>query len=100
LIAPGRRATVAGPPLLTWTPVRSARYYNVQLFRNGHKILSEWPRRARLQLKKKWRFHGKRYRLKPAEYRWYVWPGEGAREANRYGRRIGRRSFTVMPPSG
>lgn len=97
LLTPERRAAVPGPPLLTWTPVRGARYYNVQLFRNGRKILSAWPTRASLQLKPTWRFHGMRYRLKPARYRWYVWPGEGRRAAHRYGDRIGGRSFTVMP---
>jgi len=97
LLSPGKRATLGGPPLLKWTPVRRARYYNVQLFRNGNKIMSEWPRLASLQLKRKWRFHGKRYRLKPAKYRWYVWPGKGRRAENRYGRRVGRRSFTIAP---
>jgi len=97
LIAPARRAIVAAPPLLTWTAVRNARYYNVQLFRNGRKILSVWPRVARYQLHKHWRFHGKRYRLKPAKYRWHVWPGKGSRAANRYGEKIGERSFAVVP---
>ena len=60
-------------------------------------MLSAWPRRAALQLKKEWRFRGKQRRLKAGEYRWYVWPGEGPRAANRYGARIGRRSFTVAP---
>jgi hypothetical protein len=96
LITPARRATVSGPPLLTWTPVRNARYYNVQLFRDGRKILSKWPKQARLQLKAKWRYRGQRYRLKPGVYKWYVWPGKGPREARKYGRRIGRRSFTVV----
>lgn len=95
LLAPARSATLVGPPLLTWTPVRNARYYNVQVFRKGRKILSAWPRRAALQLKSKWRFRGKRRRLHPGVYRWYVWPGKGRREARRYGKRIGKRSFTV-----
>jgi len=97
LVAPAKRAAVGGPALLKWTPVRGARYYNVQLFRDGKKILSKWPGQAALQLKSKWRFHGKRYRLKPAEYRWYVWPGEGPRSENRYGRMVGKRSFTIAP---
>jgi hypothetical protein len=97
LVAPAKRAAVGGPPLLKWTPVRGARYYNVQLFRDGKKILSKWPGQAALQLKSEWRFHGKRYRLKPAEYRWYVWPGEGPRSENRYGRMVGKRSFTIAP---
>jgi hypothetical protein len=97
LVAPAKRAAVGGPPLLKWTPVRGARYYNVQLFRDGKKILSKWPGQAALQLKSEWRFHGKRYRLKPAKYRWYVWPGEGPRSENRYGRMVGKRSFTIAP---
>ena len=96
LIAPVRRATVSAPPLLTWTPDRDARYYNVQLYRDGRKILSKWPKKARLQLKAKWRYRGNRYRLKPGVYKWYVWPGKGPREARKYGKRIGRRSFTVL----
>jgi hypothetical protein len=98
LLGPEHRATLTAPPLLTWTPVRDARYYNVQLFRNGRKILSAWPTRASLQLKRKWHFHRKRYRLKAAKYHWHVWPGEGRRAAHRYGDQIGGgRSFSVLP---
>jgi hypothetical protein len=95
LLTPARKASVAAPPLLKWTPVRGARYYNVQLLRNGRKILSAWPRRAQYQLKNRWRYRGKRYRLKDGRYQWYVWPGDGPRAANRYGKRIGARSFVV-----
>ena len=95
LLAPERRAAVAGPPLLQWVPVRGARYYNVQLFRGKHKILSAWPRRPRLQLTPAWWFHGRYQRLIPGTYRWYVWPGEGRRAERRYGPRIGRRSFVI-----
>jgi hypothetical protein len=95
LVQPAKRAVVNAPPLLQWTAVRGARYYNVQLFRGKRKILSAWPRRAELQLKERWRYRGKRYRLKEGRYRWYVWPGEGPRAANRYGKRIGARSFVV-----
>jgi hypothetical protein len=95
LLVPERKATVAAPPLLKWTPVRGARYYNVQLLRNGRKILSAWPKQASLQLKQQWRFHGRRYRLKPGKYTWYVWPGKGPRSARRYGERIGARTFVV-----
>ena len=95
LLDPARRASVAGPPRLEWTPVRGARYYNVQLFRDGRKILSAWPKRPELQLKPSWRFRGKRRRLIDGLYRWYVWPGEGPRSEQRYGKLIGRRSFVV-----
>jgi hypothetical protein len=95
LLAPARRATVTAPPRLRWTPVRGARYYNVQLMRGGRKVLSAWPRRAALQLDAAWRYRGEPRRLKPGRYRWFVWPGEGPRAVNEYGPRIGARSFTV-----
>jgi hypothetical protein len=95
LLAPARRATVAGPPLLDWTAVRGARYYNVQLFRGDRKILSAWPTRSKLQLRARWRFRGKRRHLVPGVYRWYVWPGLGRRAEHRYGEEIGGRSFVV-----
>jgi hypothetical protein len=99
LLAPARGARVATPPLLRWTKVRGARYYNVQLFRNGHKILSKWPARPRLQLERTWRYRGKRRRLVDgARYRWLVWPGRGRRVRNEYGPLIGRRAFVVDTP--
>jgi hypothetical protein len=95
LLQPLGGITLAAPPLLRWTPVRGARYYNVQLFRDGKKILSAWPRKPRLQLERRWRFAGDRRRLTEGDYRWFVWPGEGARADRGYGDRIGARRFTV-----
>jgi hypothetical protein len=97
LLSPARRAIVSAPPLLSWSPVRGARYYNVQLLRDGRKILSAWPKRAAFHLKQHWRFRGKRYRLKPATYRWIVWPAKGRRRAAEYGPAIGARSFVLDP---
>lgn len=94
LVAPAPDAPVTAPPVLRWTPVRGAGYYNVQLYR-GDKILSAWPSRASLRLTRVWSFAGRRYRLKRGRYRWYVWPGFGARSAARYGAALGSRSFVV-----
>jgi hypothetical protein len=97
LISPANGARVDRPPVLRWTPVRGADYYNVQLWRGKRKVLSAWPSRARLELKRAWRYLGKR-RLQPGvEYRWLVWPGEGPRALNDYGRLIGRRTFVFAP---
>lgn len=96
LISPARGERVERAPLLRWTGVRGARYYNVQLFRGNRKLLSAWPTRPRLKLDRAWRFGGRRFALKPGRrYRWMVWPGRGDRSRNDYGPPIGRASFTV-----
>jgi hypothetical protein len=88
--APGERVTK--PPLLVWTPKRGASYYNVILVR-GRRVLSEWPIQARLQLGRSWKYHGRRYRLRPGTYTWFVWPGYGPLSAGRYGKLLGGSTF-------
>jgi hypothetical protein len=95
LLAPAAGARLAAPPVLRWTAVRGARYYNVQLFRGGRKVLSAWPRAARLRVRPAWRFSGRTRRLRAGRYRWYVWPGIGARADERYGARLGVRRFRI-----
>ena len=95
LRSPAAGARVSSPPLLRWRPVGGASYYNVQLYRGGTKILSTWPAGPRLQLARRWVYRGRRYRLAPGRYRWYVWPGFGARSASRYGRLLGASDFVV-----
>jgi hypothetical protein len=99
LIAPAAAAVfrVGRRPLLKWTRVPGASYYNVQLFRGG-KILTAWTSRPQYRLKLRWRYEGRRYRLGPGRYHWIVWPGFGPRSKADYGRRIGRRSFEVAAP--
>jgi hypothetical protein len=89
----GKRLRTA--PLLTWAPVARADYYNVQLYFDGRKVLSEWPRAAKLKLERQWTFGGHRYKLAKGRYRWYVWPGFGARKATKYGKLLGGSSFVV-----
>jgi hypothetical protein len=96
LLAPAAGARVDAPPMLRWTSVRGADYYNVQLFRGRRKLLSVWPTRPRLKLERAWRFGGHRRALKPGRrYRWLVWPGRGKRARNDYGQLIGSATFTV-----
>ena len=47
LVSPAIEARVSAPPLLTWKAVRQATYYNVQLYYEGRKILSAWPKDPR-----------------------------------------------------
>jgi hypothetical protein len=99
LLAPAAGAVFpfGARPLLRWTPVPKADYYNLQLFRDG-KILTTWPSRPRYRLELRWRFGGERQRLLAGDYRWIVWPGFGTRTKADYGRRIGRREFEIKPP--
>jgi hypothetical protein len=95
LLVPANGAHVRKPPLLIWKPARRARYYNAQLFFRGRKVMTRWPRVARLQLHKRWRFNGRRHRLVKGHYCWYVWPGRGSLSQRRYGKLLGKSCFTV-----
>jgi hypothetical protein len=97
LVSPARLAAFrpGQPPLLRWTPVRRASYYNLQVFRNGRKVLSAWPTKARYRMKRRWSYSGQRRRLRVGRYRWVVWPGYGRRSKNDYGDRLGPMTFRV-----
>ncbi len=95
LYLPAAGAAVAPGAVLAWAPSRGASYYNVQIFRGSHKVLSAWPRRPRLRLGRTWTYNGKRQRLAPGRYRWYVWPGKGALKAGHYGALLGGSTFVV-----
>ena len=99
LPAKGERIRLVRLPLLVWKAVRRATYYNVQVFRGRTKVLSAWPRQTQLQLRRSWRFGGKRHRLTPGKYCWYVWPGFGKRSKRDYGKRLGRSCFRVLRAS-
>jgi hypothetical protein len=96
LIAPENGASLSSPPLLKWTAIAKADYYNVQVFRNGHKVLSTWPRASSFRLTRGWKFEGAKQRLAPGTYTWFVWPGFGSLAAVNYGRLIGQGSFTIV----
>jgi hypothetical protein len=95
LFAPAAGVTVRGPVTLEWKASPGARYYNVQLRRNGVKVLSAWPKAARFRVPRSWRYLGKKQSLAPGSYTWHVWPGVGPREQARYGKLLGSSSFVV-----
>jgi hypothetical protein len=94
-LAPSDKARVHKPPAFRWRAVNKARYYNFQLWRNGEKILSTWPKSAKLKLTRTWRYNGRRYKLKPGHYVWFVWPGFGSPSKGIYGQPVGQSSFSV-----
>ena len=88
--APAASISLKALPTLQWTPVKGARYYNVQLIR-GHKVLSAWPVRPSFRLRRTWTYNRQRQRLRPGKYRWYVWS-----RSSRGFRLLGSSTFVVM----
>jgi hypothetical protein len=95
LSSPRNGSIVHGVPTFRWAAVRGASFYNIQLYRNGAKILSAWPAKARRTLGRRWLYLGHRYKLRRGLYVWYVWPGFGARAHSRYGQLLGEGTFRV-----
>lgn len=105
LLSPKAGARVKKTVKFRWRAVTDAKYYNLQIFRSGSrvlasaadvKVLSVWPVRPTYVLKQKWKYLRKRYGLTPGTYTWYVWPGFGPRSAAEYGELIGSSTFTVV----
>jgi hypothetical protein len=95
LLSPATGSTLRAPPVLRWKPVAGAKFYNVQLYRKGRKVLSTWPAAAKLRLGLTWTYAGKRQRLEPGLYTWYVWGARGTRARPVYGPVLGSSTFTV-----
>jgi hypothetical protein len=98
LIAPKEGARLSSPPLLSWTAVRGAPFFNLQLYRlkgkTREKVLSVFPMRPQYKLKKAWVFQGEKLKLEPGKYRWYLWPGKKG-SGRRYGKLLGSRDFVI-----
>jgi hypothetical protein len=94
-VKPAVGAVVRHPPVLHWAGDPKASYYNVQLYRNGAKILSAWPKQNKITLKHSWRYNGSRVYLTPGTYFWYVWPGYGNRTEHSYGELLVLSTFVV-----
>jgi hypothetical protein len=92
---PGARLGRADSLMFAWRVAKKADYYNLQLWRGGHKVGSWWPSSSRLRLPSRWHSEGKTRRLKRGSYTWYVWPGLGARHLGKYGPLLGKSTFAV-----
>ncbi|MDX6629649.1 MAG: hypothetical protein QOH00_1895 [Gaiellales bacterium] len=74
-------------PHLTWKAMKGTTYYNLQLFRNGKRMLVGWPGKASYRIPS-----GK---LEPGTYVWFVWPAvQHKGSAPTFGKLIGRATFT------
>ena len=73
-------------PRLTWKATEGTAYYNVQVFRNGKRILTDWPSQASFTLPTTL--------LEPGTYTWFVWPAlKGKGSSATFGDLIGRATF-------
>jgi hypothetical protein len=95
LYKPATGAAVRAPLVLAWEAVKGATFYNVQLYRNGKKVLTFWPKTATFRVGKTWRYAGKLQRLERGRYNWYVWDARGTRAKPRYGKLLGSNTFIV-----
>jgi hypothetical protein len=95
LTSPPQGETVRQPPLLRWSAVAGADYYNVQLFLADRKVLSTWPIGPTFKLPNTWKYGGHTYRFGKGRYSWYVWPGYGPRKAATYGKLLGASVFAA-----
>jgi hypothetical protein len=94
------------PKQFVWLADPKADYYNLQLYLGGNllfkstaaepkKILSTWTTTPLLVFTSPWKWEGRAYKMTNGVYTWYVWPGYGAREANKYGALMGSATFQV-----
>jgi hypothetical protein len=96
LRSPKDGARMRKAPKLLWTRDAEASYYNMQLLRNGVKILSVWPKGPSYKLRTTWSFRRHKYKLRAGVYQWYVWPGYGPRSQVAYGQMLGSRTFRIL----
>jgi len=96
MLAPSFGARVTAPPMLRWRAPKKVHFFNAQVYRHGHKVLSAWPTRARLRMHAHWTFAGRRYGLKPGPYTWVVWPAFGTQAHPHYGKMLGQSSFVYV----
>lgn len=95
IFSPRYSAIVHSPPAVDWNSVRNADYFNMQVWRDGRKILSVWPIGSRYQLRSSWTFNGKPHLLVGGRVTVYVWAGFGRKAAANYGPLFGQTRFTL-----
>ena len=95
IFSPRFSAVVHSPPIVDWTSVRHADYYNLQLWRDGKKIFTIWPIDSSYRLRSSWRFKGRTQMLIGGRVTVYVWPGFGPKARADYGPLHGQTRFTL-----
>jgi hypothetical protein len=89
------RETRPGPRTFLWAPVAGAVHYEVAFYRSGRRVLVVRTKEARLLLPPNWTYRGRRARLVPGVYRWYVWPIYSSAGGQRLGKAVVQSRLTV-----
>ena len=88
---------VSQRPILRWTRVKGASFYNVQLFLKGERVFTAWPERARVKIPERWTFEGDTYRWgSPGRVDWFVFPAFGERFDPRFAKLLGKNFFIAV----
>ena len=88
-LRPVTGSAIASEPRLTWAARKGTAYYNVQVFRNGKRVLIGWPTASAFAVPK-----GK---LGPGTYVWFVWPAvRRPGSPPTFGELIGRATFDLQ----
>ena len=82
-------------PVLHWRSSPKTAFFDVVLWRDGHRLLDSWPTEGTLRIPSSWSYRGHAYRLDPGSYLWFVYPGIGPRSAGRYGPLLASGRFTI-----
>jgi hypothetical protein len=85
---------------LQWNAVARATYYNLVLWRDGKRVLDLWPTSPRVVVPATSVNHGPLAHLSPGRYLWFVYPGFGAKPAQKYGALAGTGVLVVQPKGG
>jgi hypothetical protein len=57
-----------------WAPTAGASGYHVELYRGDARVFASDTKRAHVEVPATWKHDGRKQRLVPGEYRWFVWP--------------------------
>jgi hypothetical protein len=99
-VSPVRAVAGKAGQQLRWDAVTGATYYNLVLWRHGKRVLDLWPTSPQADLPSAWSYHGIQDGLVPGRYLWFVYPGLGAKAAQKYGALAGSGILVVQPKGG
>jgi hypothetical protein len=94
-VAPTLSSPARAPVTVRWTSGSPGSYFDFVLWRDGRRVLDAWPTTPSATVPASWTYRGRRYKLTPGRYSWFVYPGVGPRSDVRYGALAASGQFVV-----